>query len=411
MRGLRLLLVALLALAGCQSTASELGGLAATAPLDYAVLVTGGAFLDAVQGEAGTFHVPDAESGTPEAVGGEAIAVEEVADILGRARVFRRVRVDADPARRRQVAEQLAATGTSAALQAVLQSARDEGFDFVLVLEELQDGPIEEQGINGRWPVTFVTWILLGVGMLIPDHTFESRATLRVTVRDLQTGEPLYDPLLAGGPVDLALTERTDVLGIVTSILVPPFWVGNDRENVRESVQQVTRRRLLLQFARSLKSESVRRRLRERSAAALTLVETGDGPELVVDAAESLSAVRLRAEPPLPPAANDRFASELLALLEDRRNGRVYVGDGCGHSLPAQSELWIEHIPYRISQQIEPQHRHRDADAGCQTEPRCSTQVVDAVADHRSPARQRRLCSEAQKAHRGLGHDAHAQPH
>ncbi|MCA8953301.1 MAG: hypothetical protein KDE27_27565 [Planctomycetes bacterium] len=309
-------LALLLALAACQSTASEVGGLAAAAPLDYAVLVTGGAFLAADEPAFGTFHVPGAAPGSPEAVGGEAIAIEDVVGTLGSARVFRRIAIDPDAIRRHRIAAELARGGASATLTELLQRARDDGYDSVLVLEELQDGPIEEQGINGRWPVTFATWILLGVGMLIPDHTFESRATLRVTLRELQTGEALYDPVLEGGPVDLALTERTDVLGIITSIVVPPFWVGNDRENVQESVQQVTRRRLLLQLARSLKSESVRRRLRDHSAAGLSLVDGDAGPELVVDADESLSAVRLRAEPPLDGAVAERFANELLASLE-----------------------------------------------------------------------------------------------
>lgn len=303
------------ALSACQSTSSELETLAATAPLDYAVLVTGGAFLTTDGSELGTFHLPAAGPDSPGALGSEPITVDEVAVILSNARVFRRTAVDPDPLRRRAISEQLATAGSSTALLEFLQLARDDGFDFVMVLEELQDGAIEEQGINNRWFVTLATWILLGVGALIPDHTFESRATLRVTVRELQGGRVVHDPLLAGGPIDLALTERTDVLGLLTSILVPPFWVGNDRENVMASVQQVTRRRLLVRLARDLKSELVRRRLRERSAAAISMIGTGGGAELVVDASESLSAVRLRAEPPLDEAVSERFAQQLLASL------------------------------------------------------------------------------------------------
>lgn len=309
-------LALLTGLSACQTAGSEFGGLAATAPLDYSVLVTGGAFLSADAAQPGTFFEPEAEDGAVGAEGSEPIRVDEVVAILEEGRVFRRVALDEDPEQRRAVSQQLA-TGSGPELQSFLQRARDEGFDFVLVIEKLQDGPIEEQGINSRWPVTFATWILLGVGALIPDHTFESRATLRVSLRDLQTGSALHDQLLVGGPVDLALTERTDVLGIVISILVPPFWVGNDRENVMASVQSVTRRRLLLQLARDLKSESVRQRLRERSAAGFSLVPGPSGPELVVDAAESLSAVRLRCEPALADDIASRFAADLLSSLEN----------------------------------------------------------------------------------------------
>lgn len=313
-----IVLVLLVCLSACQTTGSELGGLAAIAPLDYAVLVTGGAFLSADPADPaqpGTFFEPNAESGSVGTIGSEPIAADEVVAILEQGRVFRRVALDMDVDHRRSVSEQLA-SGSGPDLQAFLQNARDEGYDFVLVIEKLQDGPIEEQGINGRWPVTFATWILLGVGSLIPDHTFESRATLRVSLRDLQTGRLLYERSLASGPIDLALTERTDVLGLVLSILVPPFWVANDRENLMASVQLVTRRRLLFDLARDLKSGSVRQRLREGSAAGFSLVSGADGSELVVDAAESLSAVRLRSEPSLSDAASDDFAAALLSSVQ-----------------------------------------------------------------------------------------------
>lgn len=322
----------LLLLAGCQSTASELSGLAATAPLDYAVLVTGGAFLVADPGHGGTFTPADpAPDATPPA-DDERIAIDEIIAVLDEGRVFRRVAREHDDARRRSAVDAIAAGAGAAELQQIVQRARDDGFDFLLVVEELRDGPIEKHGINGRWPVTLATWVLLGVGALIPDHTFESRATLRISVRDLQTGLPLHDPLLPGGPIDLALTERTDVLGLLTSIVVPPFWVGTDVDTLRGSVQAVTKRRLLVQLARDLKSAAVRQRLRERSAAAFSLLNEGDGDEIVVESAQSLSAVRLRAEPPLPAAAAQRFTADMLASLESREGRFRYRA-----ALPAEA--------------------------------------------------------------------------
>lgn len=303
----------LLLLSGCQSTADEVLGLAQTPPLDYAVLVTGGAFRVAAAGDHGTFTPPDgAPSGDD-----EAIAMQAIVDLLRGGAVFQRVASQGSVAERRQRLAQLRAGATSVECQQFLQSARDDGYDLLLVVEELADGPIEAQGINGRWPVTLVTWLLLGLGMFIPDHTFESRATLRVTVRELQTGRVLHDPLLLGGPIDLSLIERGAFLGIVISILVPPFWVGDDDQTVLEVVREVVQRRLLVSLARDLKSDLVERRLRERSIASLESIDLPRGPGIAVDSRESLSVARLRPiSGTLDPAVAARFERELLASMQ-----------------------------------------------------------------------------------------------
>jgi hypothetical protein len=100
---------------------------------------------------------------------------------------------------------------------------------------------------------------------------------------------------------------------------VPPFWVGDDSEAVRESVRTTTQRRLLLSLARELKSEVLRQRLRENLPAELTLVEQDGGRRVVVRSAEALSVARLRAEGVAPEAA-EAFAAALL--------GSVQVVDG-----------------------------------------------------------------------------------
>ena len=303
--------------AGCATTGGELPLLAGQPPLDFAVLVTGGAYLTPTRAGNGTFaRAPEDTSDTGAVVGGgEPIAIADVVDVLTRIDAFQRIGLDPDPAERRQRRDALLAAAPGPDLLPFLQAARADGYDLLLVVEELQDGPIEQQGTNSRWPVTFTTWILLGVGMLIPDRTFESRAALRVTLRDLQTGLVLADPLLTAGPIDLALTERGDVWGILTSILVPPFWVGDDDESVRDAVRETTRRRLLLSLAQGLKSEAVRQRLRERSAAAVSLVDTEAGRKIMVDSLESLAAARLRVDPPLDAATAERFEQALLASV------------------------------------------------------------------------------------------------
>ncbi|MFM1873939.1 MAG: hypothetical protein RL398_3361 [Planctomycetota bacterium] len=311
-----LLLVAWLT-AACQTAADDLRGLADVPPLDYAVLVTGGAFRDEVPATAATFGAA-ADDG---AVLREPIALGEFAELLRRGAVFRRVGEESGDVDRLARRDDLRAGANEARCREFLESARAAGYDLVLCVEELSDGPIEAQGINDRWPVTFATWVLLGIGMFIPDHTFESRATLRVTVRDLQSGEILHDPLLLGGPIDLSLVERSDLLGVVTSVVVPPFWVGDDPATVADAVRDVLRRRLLLSLIRDLKSESVRQRLRERSIAAFARGSLGGVATLQVDSREALSGARLRVTEgaELDEPVVERFARALLA--SQRRDG------------------------------------------------------------------------------------------
>lgn len=308
----------------CVSPGDEVRGLADQPPLDCAVLITGGAFLAGANLPDGTFPTATRTPGDAPAPPPEGIPIGAFAEVLERARVFQRVALDGDAAHRAQMSRLMLARSTDEALTAFLARARADGYDYLLVVEELQNGPIEMQGTNGRWPVTFVTWILLGVGALIPDRTFESRATLRVTLRDLQSGRELHDPLLVAGPVELSLVERTDFWGLLESILVPPFWVGDDQEAVRGSLCDTTQRRLLLSLARDLKSESVRQRLRERVPADVAMAEGPAGYQITVRTAESLGVARLRG-PHLDAAASEAFAQELLASV--RQEGGRYRYD------------------------------------------------------------------------------------
>lgn len=304
-----------LSFAACQSPTAELSGLAERPPLDLAVLVTGGAYLERAAGT-GTFGADAGDEVAAGAMATEPVAVDELLAVLRQGRVFQRVELDADGHRAR-AREQLRAGRTDPELLGFLQTARDQGYDLLLVVEGLQDSPIDAQGINGRWPVTLATWLLLGVGVFIPDHTFESGVTLRVSLRDLQTGATLADSIATAGPVDLSLVERSDTVGLLTSILVPPFWVGDDPVRVAEAVRDVSRRRLLLSLARELKSEPMRQRLR---AAAVAFASLEEPRTVVIDSRESLSAVRLRVPgAELDVAVVAEFEQRLLSSL--RREG------------------------------------------------------------------------------------------
>src|SRR5262245_36541383 len=88
----------------CQSSTGELSGLAQLPPLDYSVLVTGGAFLQpAPPGERGTFA--GATSGA------EAVPIGEVLALLREGAVFQRVAADPDEQHRHRLLRQLDAPG------------------------------------------------------------------------------------------------------------------------------------------------------------------------------------------------------------------------------------------------------------------------------------------------------------
>jgi hypothetical protein len=312
------LLSVVFALAGCQAPGGDARSLAALPPLDCAVMVTGGAFLS--DGGAGTAAPGGLTTFLP-ASDQEAVPLTELVGVLEDGAVFRRVMVDPDPQHRYQVLSQLRpeGAGDDPALREWLQQVRDQGCDWLLVVEQLQNGAIEGQGINGRWPLTLAFWLLVGLGALIPDHTFESRATLRVTLRDLQTGRVIHDPPLNAGPVDLSLVERGSFLGFAISLLVPPFWVSNDDESVRAAVREFTQRRLLVSLARDLKSPAVRQRLQERSVASVQLALRDGKPWLLVDARESLSQLQVRQDGQtlLGPQAEALQAALLGSLLRE----------------------------------------------------------------------------------------------
>jgi hypothetical protein len=315
MRSLTYLLSAAL-LVACAGT-DDLSGVALKPPLDRAVLVSGGAFFSPLAGSAGTFRSSDdAGARRDQGVSQEAIPFAQIVDVLERGRVFQRMVADSDPVRRSRLRAQLAEREPGLGLAAFLQRSREAGFDLLLLVEELRDGPIETQGTNNRWPVTFATWILLGVGALIPDRTFESRATLKVSLRDLQTGALLLSVPIGPGPVELALTERTDFLGLVSSIIVPPFWVGDDQDAVIDSVRTTTERRLLVRLVRELKSEVFRRSLDDTGPASIQLLDGPAGPRVVVDSRESLSVVRIDGPGYRDPATIEEFGRDLIASRE-----------------------------------------------------------------------------------------------
>lgn len=314
--------LAWLVCAGCAGfPANDVVGIADQAPLPYSVFVTGGSFLEVDSGAAEQV-VPRtfvADSGD------ELIPLGQIGDALTAGRVFVRTVVDASraSAARARVAGQRAdlPLDADAVFPDLLQQAREAGHDFVVVVQRVADGPIEDYGINDRWPLTASLWVLVGLGIFIPDHTFESRATLQAGVYEVQTGRLVHRAVGAAGPVDLSLVDRGSALGFLQSIVVPPFWVRTDEERLVDRVGRSTVLRLVSGLARQLKSPACRQDLAEGVRARIELL-----PErrVRVRSMEPLGAAALRVD---GVATDSRlgFAAELLGSeVEDGEGGFVY---------------------------------------------------------------------------------------
>ena len=289
-------------------------------PLTYSVLVSGGAFVS-------TSRLPDRARDVSAEDGGEdplrRTFVEEVAAesetagpsglregialtsfmnaLLG-GEVFVRVEQDGSGADVRAAlaahfpdVDDAAAGVRSPPPDAWLATARERGHDLVLVVRRIEDGPVEDQGINERWPVTAFTWLVLGVGALIPDRTFESRATLYATLHEVYTGRELTRVTLSGGPVELALIDRGSLWGLVQSILIPPFWVASDPERVVGRVRSAASRRMSSLLARRIKSVVTEQELEAASALAFEAAAEGEtGLRIGVRSREGLRLLRAR---------------------------------------------------------------------------------------------------------------------
>ena len=303
----------------CRATPNaDLPGLAERPPLPWSVLVTGGAFV-----EPPTNLTDEPRARTFADTSGEALELEALVQVLARGRVFVRSQADAQSSTARAG---IATATQPGELQQVMNSARLAGHDYLLVIERVDDGPIETLGVNGQWPITLATWLLVGIGAVIPDHTYESRASLRASLRDAQDGHAVQELLIGTGTVDLSLLERTSVWGWVQSILIPPFWVGDDPPSVLAQVQPIARQRLMLGLAQRLKSVDVADRLVRNQPAAVDVQRVAGGLRLDLVAQEAISFLRLRLDDrALTGAAFDSFHRALLASRTPADRGLRYT--------------------------------------------------------------------------------------
>lgn len=339
---------------GCRSGGlSGLSDLAQEPPLPYSVLVTGGAFIE--PGPGPEAEEPMERTYRPTGELSEAFSLATVASALSQGRVFVRIQEDTESSHelRARLAGQQGPVPTdrsqpqNAELNDFLQRARGEGYDFLLVLERVQDGPVEFRGINGQWPLTLAVWILVGLGALIPDHTYESQAALHVELRDVQSGRKLYDHVLRGGSVNLPLLERTDFWGVLSSIIVPPFWVGDDAAGVEATIRGIASAQLIVSLARQLKSVDVATQISSQMPATFDVQWDGNGLRVEIRAREALSVVRMR----LDQVAREfeSFEANLLASRQ-REGGELIYRASLPRNLEGRSlQLLVQTVTGRVA--------------------------------------------------------------
>ncbi len=323
----------LLGLTACASAPhADISALAEQDPLPYSVLVTGGAFVES-EGVPGTNGDVLARTFQDPGDDGEGIALDALTKTLAAARVFTvQTTHSADAALRRKLAAYQGEEAMQEAdLQAVLEQARRDGHDFLLVVTKIQDGDVRARGINDRWPFTLGAW-LLALGSFIPDRTYESTARLHASLRDVRSGRLVFGPTVSEpGPVDLTMFDRCSLGGFVESILVPPFWTSVDSQKVVREVREVSVQRLRIALARKMKSADVRDRLRNFGPAKIDVSGSRHAVRIVLDSSEAVSFLRIRLDlETLVGPAVQGFEERLLAS-EQRREGRFqYTGKLAG---------------------------------------------------------------------------------
>lgn len=316
----------LLGLAACASgPLTDISALAEQDPLPYSVLVTGGAFVEseAVPGTNGDVLARTFGAAADE---GEGIALDTLTKILKAARVFVVQTTHAADAnlRRKLAAHEGEEAMQGADLQAVLEQARRDGHDFLLVVAKIQDGDVRPRGINDRWPFTLGAW-LLALGPFIPDRTYESTARLHASLRDVRSGRLVFGPTVSEpGPVDLNMFERCGFTGFMQSILVPPFWTSVDSEKIVNEVRDVSVQRLRIALARKMKSADARNRLGNFGPARITVTGSRHATRIAIDSSEAVSFLRMRVDlKALAGPAVQSFEEHLLAS-ERRQEGRFH---------------------------------------------------------------------------------------
>jgi len=318
----RCALTLVLVLAGACASAdipSE-SALAALPPLPYRISINGGAFLPESDRKMPaeppvTGHRLIAAKTYPEGVA-EPIELERIISVLRRTRLATAVVVPAGVSAADR--EKLALNPTGDGFETARRQAEAAGADLMLVIEGMRDAPVVEHGRTDQWPISTAAWLIIGLGMFVPDHRYESTAELVASVWDVHSGARLRRIPISPKTVDLALVDRSDFWGIVLSIIVPPTLLWNDDDNVVHEVRAVTDRSLLLGLVERLKSREVMQDLSK----GLHLTARPDGGVLVrVETQQELRSVEVEIDGARW-SGTDKFAASLLATQRKQPSNR-----------------------------------------------------------------------------------------
>ena len=218
-------------LGSCAASPAEVNRLAKLPPLPFRMAVLGGGFLSLAERD--TPALPgDGQilSRLWEPGNAEPIAFDTIVDTLQRGRAASSLLL---PVAGVGALREDLARGDAGAFDRAREWAEAQGADLILVLEGVRDGPVRFLGVTGEWPITTVAWLMVGLGVFIPDHRYEAKVRLFASLRDAHSGRQLLPKLrVSPTPVTLALARRTDFFGLLTSIIVPPSLVGSDEESV-----------------------------------------------------------------------------------------------------------------------------------------------------------------------------------
>ncbi len=296
--------------------------LAAEPPLPYRLGVDGGGFLLTSGGgqvEAGGRILASTLFNGER--GAEVLPFTKLLDSFGRGRLASSLVVlgSKDPKERAKVARTM---GQSASLEALLARARREGCDLLLVIEGVEDAPVLNHGVNGQWPIASLGWLLIGLGMFVPDHDFEVAVRFKASLRDVYTGKVLQSIVVTPGPFSLSLFQRGSILGLITSIIVPPPLVGSDPEVVVRKLQKESRRRLVLRMLARLKDPQTDESLKRNVPIRLDLLQARRGEvSVMIRGRQEVLALRFSLDgEPLP---DSRKKAAALLSTEKREGGQV----------------------------------------------------------------------------------------
>ncbi|HHI80312.1 MAG TPA: hypothetical protein ENK02_10060 [Planctomycetes bacterium] len=296
--------------------------LAAEPPLPYRLGIDGGGFL--LRGGAGRVEPGGrilASTLFDGKKGSEVIPFERLLDNFRRGRLASSLVVlaEGDPAARAKVAR---TRGPGADLEALRARARKRGCDLLLVIEGVEDAPVLNHGVNGQWPIASLGWLLIGLGMFVPDHDFEVPVRFKASLRDVYSGKVLQSIVVTPGPFSLSLFQRGSLLGLITSIIVPPPLVGSDPEVVVTKLRRESRRRLILRMLARLKDPQTDESLKRNLPLRLDLLPGRRGEvSVAIRGRQEVLALRFSLDgKPLP---GSRQKAAALLATEKREAGQV----------------------------------------------------------------------------------------